>query len=56
MDGGAVSIDWQRDNGDNSSSGDSGHNGHVVMTGPVAYVARGHLSAEINALLEAANG
>lgn len=56
MDGGAVSINWQRDNGESSDSGDNGHNGHVVMTGPVAYVARGYLSAEITAFLEAANG
>ena len=41
MDGGAVTIAWQRDNG------------HVVMTGPVAYVASGYLSPEISALLEA---
>jgi diaminopimelate epimerase len=44
MDGGAVTIAWQRDNG------------HVVMTGPVAYVASGHLSPEISALLEADDG
>ena len=44
MDGGAVTIAWQRDNG------------HVVMTGPVAYVASGHLSREISALLEADDG
>ena len=44
MDGGAVTIAWQRDNG------------HVVMTGPVAYVANGYLSPEISALLEADDG
>ena len=44
MDGGAVTIAWQRDNG------------HVVMTGPVAYVASGYLSPEIFALLEADDG
>jgi diaminopimelate epimerase len=44
MDGGAVTISWQRDNG------------HVVMTGPVAYVASGYLSPEISALLEADDG
>ena len=44
MDGGAVTIAWQRDNG------------HVVMTGPVAYVASGRLSPEISALLEADDG
>ena len=44
MDGGAVTIAWQRDNA------------HVVMTGPVAYVASGHLSPEILALLEADDG
>ena len=44
MDGGAVTIAWQRDNG------------HVVMTGPVAYVASGHLSPEISALLGADDG
>lgn len=44
MDGGAVTIAWQRDNG------------HVVMTGPVAYVASGYLSPEISALLEAEDG
>ena len=44
MDGGAVTIVWQRDNG------------HVVMTGPVAYVASGYLSPEISALLEADDG
>ena len=44
MDGGAVTIAWQQDNG------------HVVMTGPVAYVASGHLSLEISALLEADDG
>lgn len=44
MDGGAVTIAWQRDNG------------HVVMTGPVAYVASGYLSPEISALLEADDG
>ena len=44
MDGGAVTIAWQRDNE------------HVVMTGPVAYVASGYLSPEISALLEADDG
>ena len=44
MDGGAITIAWQRDNG------------HVVMTGPVAYVASGYLSPEISALLEADDG
>ena len=44
MDGGAVTIAWQR------------ANGHVVMTGPVAYVASGYLSPEISALLEADDG
>ena len=44
MDGGAVTIAWQRDNG------------HVVMTGPVAYVASGYLSPEVSALLEADDG
>ena len=44
MDGGAVTIAWQ------------GDNGHVVMTGPVAYVASGYLSPEISALLEADDG
>ena len=44
MDGGAVTIAWQRDNG------------HVVMTGPGAYVASGYLSPEISALLEADDG
>lgn len=44
MDGGAVTIAWQR------------NNGHVVMTGPVAYVASGYLSPEISALLEADDG
>ena len=44
MDGGAVTIAWQRDNG------------HVVMTGRVAYVASGYLSPEISALLEADDG
>ena len=44
MDGGAVTIAWQRDNA------------HVVMTGPVAYVASGCLSPEISALLEAGDG
>ena len=44
MDGGAVTIAWQRDNG------------HVVMTGAVAYVASGHLSPEISALLGADDG
>ena len=44
MDGGAVTIAWQRDNG------------HVVMTGPVAHVASGLLSPEISALLEADDG
>ena len=44
MDGGAVTIAWQRDNG------------HVVMTGPVAYVASGYLSPEISALLDADDG
>jgi len=44
MDGGAVTIAWQRDNG------------HVTMTGPVAYVASGYLSPEISALLEADDG
>ena len=44
MDGGAVTIAWQRDNG------------HVVMTGPVAYVASGYLSPEIFALLGADDG
>ena len=44
MDGGAVTIAWQRDDG------------HVLMTGPVAYVASGYLSPEISALLEADDG
>lgn len=44
MDGGAVTINWNR----NTS--------HVVMTGPVSYVATGQLSADITALLETGNG
>ena len=44
MDGGAVTISWNRDTS------------HVLMTGPVSYVATGQLSAEITALLEADNG
>lgn len=42
MDGGPVRIDWD------PSQADS----HVVMTGPVAYVARGTLSSEMTALLK----
>ena len=44
MDGGAVTISWNRDTS------------HVVMTGPVSYVASGQLSADITALLETGNG
>ena len=44
MDGGAVRIDW-----DEASR-------HVVMTGPVAYVARGVLSEAMTALLEGRDG
>lgn len=44
MDGGAVRIDW-----DETSR-------HVVMTGPVAYVARGELSPSMAALLEERDG
>jgi len=44
MDGGAVRIDW-----DKTSR-------HVVMTGPVAHVARGVLSAPMAALLEGRDG
>jgi diaminopimelate epimerase len=44
MDGGAVTINWNRDTS------------HVVMTGPVSYVATGQLSADITALLETGNG
>ena len=44
MDGGAVQIDW-----DETSR-------HVVMTGPVAYVARGELSPSMTALLEGRDG
>jgi diaminopimelate epimerase len=44
MDGGAVRIDW-----DETSR-------HVVMTGPVAYVARGTLSPSLTAVLEGRDG
>ena len=44
MDGGAVTINWNRDTS------------HVVMSGPVSYVATGQLSADITALLETGNG
>ena len=44
MDGGAVTISWNRDTS------------HVVMTGPVSYVSTGQLSADITALLETGNG
>ena len=44
MDGGAVTIDWDRDTS------------HVTMTGPVAYVCQGTLSAEMAALLEDRHG
>ena len=44
MDGGAVTISWNRDTS------------HVLMTGPVSYVATGQLSADITALLETGNG
>ena len=44
MDGGAVTISWNRDTS------------HVVMTGPVSYVATGQLSADITVLLETGNG
>ena len=44
MDGGAMTISWNRDTS------------HVVMTGPVSYVATGQLSADITALLETGNG
>ena len=44
MDGGAVTISWNRDTS------------HVVMTGPVSYVTTGQLSADITALLETGNG
>ena len=39
MDGGAVGIDWDVDSR------------HVVMTGPVAYVYDGVLSAELSNML-----
>jgi diaminopimelate epimerase len=39
-----VTISWNRDTS------------HVVMTGPVSYVATGQLSADITALLETGNG
>ena len=41
MDGGAVTIDWDR------------KTTHVTMTGPVAYVCEGSLSAGLAGLLEA---
>ena len=41
MDGGAVTIDWDRETT------------HVTMTGPVAYVCEGSLSAGLAGLLEA---
>ena len=41
MDGGAVTIDWDRETT------------HVTMTGPVAYVCEGSLSARLAGLLEA---
>ena len=44
MDGGAVQIDWDKTNR------------HVVMTGPVAHVARGALSDAMASLLEARDG
>ena len=44
MDGGAVTISWNCDTS------------HVVMTGPVSYVATGQLSDDITALLETGNG
>ena len=44
MDGGMVRIDW-----DQATS-------HVTMTGPVAYVCDGTLSAELSALLEGRHG
>lgn len=44
MDGGAVRIDWNQ------------VTSHVTMTGPVAYVCEGTLSAEMAALLEARHG
>ncbi|MED5313109.1 MAG: diaminopimelate epimerase, partial [Pseudomonadota bacterium] len=44
MDGGAVTIDWNPETT------------HVTMTGPVAYVCEGRLSAGLAGLLEAGNG
>lgn len=44
MDGGAVRIDWNR------------ATTHVTMTGPVAYVCEGMLSAAMTALLEGRHG
>ena len=44
MDGGAVRIDWNR------------ATTHVTMTGPVAYVCQGMLSAGMTALLEGRHG
>lgn len=44
MDGGAVRIDWNR------------ATTHVTMTGPVAYVCEGMLSAGMTALLEGRHG
>ena len=41
MDGGAVTIDWDRETT------------HVTMTGPVAYVCEGSLSAGLAGFLEA---
>ena len=46
MDGGSVQIDWDQ----------SQDHGPVIMTGPVAYVARGTLSEDMSALLSGADG
>ena len=54
MDGGSVQIDW--DQSEDQLEDLSIDQGHVIMTGPVAYVARGTLSVDLSALLAGTAG
>ena len=54
MDGGSVQIDWEQP--EDVSQEASGDQGHVIMTGPVAHVARGTLSNDLASLLAGGDG
>ena len=53
-DGGSVQIDWEQP--EDVSQEASGDQGHVIMTGPVAHVARGTLSNDLASLLAGGDG